>query len=145
MADITIRELCKNDLQNGFLESLDSLRMASDLKKEQADEIFQKINVNPDHIILVAEVNGKIVGCLTIIIEQKFIHKGGMSGHIEDVAVNDKSQKMGIGKKLISYALEYSKSRGCYKTVLHCTDDVRPFYEKLGFRHNMNGMRFEHT
>ena len=98
MSDITIRELCKDDLQNGFLESLDSLRMASDLKKEQADEIFQKINVNPDHVILVAEVNGKIVGCLTIIIEQKFIHKGGMSGHIEDVAVNDKSQKIGIGK-----------------------------------------------
>ena len=31
------------DLWNGFLTSLDSLRMASDIDKSKADEIFEKL------------------------------------------------------------------------------------------------------
>ena len=39
MSDIKIREIVETDIENGFLESLDSLRKASDLDKETAKEI----------------------------------------------------------------------------------------------------------
>ena len=39
MTDVKIREIEKGDLENGFLESLDSLRKASDLESEKALEI----------------------------------------------------------------------------------------------------------
>jgi glucosamine-phosphate N-acetyltransferase len=140
----TIRELRKEDLWNGFLTSLDSLRETSSIDKNKANTIFNKINSNPDHIIAVAELDGKIVGATTLLIEQKFIHNGGMVGHIEDVVIDKKFQGQKIGEKIIKYLLEYAKNRGCYKTILDCTDDVKQFYEKIGFKKVANELRFDH-
>jgi len=145
MSEPIIRELKKEDLWNGFLTSLDSLRQASDIDKEKAEEIFEKINSNSDHIIAVAELDGKIVGSTTLLIEQKFIHKGGLVGHIEDVVVDKNFQGQKIGEKIMQYLLEIAKNRGCYKTILDCTDDVKPFYEKLGFKSIANELRFDHS
>ena len=144
MSEPIIRELRKEDLWNGFLTTLDSLRQASDIDRNKADEIFEKINSNPDHIVVIAEVDGKIVGTTTLLIEPKFIHKGGLVGHIEDVVVDKNFQGQKIGEKIMKYLLEFAKNRGCYKTILDCTDDVKPFYEKLGFKHIANELRFDH-
>ena len=144
MNEIKIRKLEKDDLWNGFLTSLDSLRQASTIKKETALKVFNKIDKNPDHIIAVAELDGKIVGAATLLLESKFIHEGGIVGHIEDVVVNKNHQGQKIGEKIIKYLLEQAKSKGCYKTILDCVDDVKPFYEKLGFKQNANALRFDH-
>ena len=145
MSDITIRKLQKEDLWNGFLLTLDSLRQASNIDKKNAERIFDKINSNPDHIVAVAVIEGKIVGSTTLLIETKFIHSGGKVGHIEDVVVDKEYQRKGIGEKIITYLLRYAKDQGCYKTILDCVDDVKPFYEKLGFKHNANALRFDHN
>lgn len=144
MNDITIRKLQKEDLWNGFLHTLDSLRQASNTDKKIIEKTFEKINSNPDHLIIVALIDGKVVGATTLLIETKFIHNGGKVGHIEDVVVDKEYQKNGIGEKMINYLLRYAKDQGCYKTILDCVDDVKPFYEKLGFKHNSNALRFDH-
>ena len=144
MSDITIRKLQKDDLWKGFLITLDSLRQASNIDKKTAEKIFDKINSNPDHIVAVAVIEGKIVGSTTLLIETKFIHNGGRVGHIEDVVVDKEYQRKGLGEKIITYLLRYAKDQGCYKTILDCVDDVKPFYEKLGFKHNANALRFDH-
>ncbi|MFZ8907560.1 MAG: GNAT family N-acetyltransferase [Nitrosopumilaceae archaeon] len=144
MNDIKIRELEKEDLWNGFLTSLDSLRKASDIEKETALKIFDKINQNPDHIVAVADISGKIFGSATLLLETKFIHHGGIVGHIEDVVVDKSHQGQKIGEKIIKYLLGQAESKGCYKTILDCAEDVKPFYEKLGFKHNANALRFDH-
>ena len=143
MSEITIRELKEEDLWNGFLKSLDSLKQASNIEKSKAKEIFDKINANPDHIIAVAEKDGEIVGSTTLFIESKFIHGGGLVGHIEDVVVNKEFQGQKIGEKIMKYLIEISKKRGCYKTILDCTDDVKPFYEKLGFKQVASELRLD--
>jgi len=145
MSEPIIRELRKDDLWNGFLTTLDSLRKASDIDRNKAEKIFEKINSNPDHIIVVAELDGKIVGATTLLIELKFIHGGGLVGHIEDVVVDKNFQGQKIGEKIMKYLLEFAKNRGCYKTILDSTDDVKPFYEKLGFKHIANELRFDHN
>ena len=144
MSEPIIRELRKEDLENGFLTTLDSLRQTSDIERNKAEEIFEKISSNPDHVIVVAELDGKIVGTTTLLIEIKFIHSGGLVGHIEDVVVDKNFQGQRIGEKIMKYLLEFAKNRGCYKTILNCTDDVKPFYEKLGFKHIANELRFDH-
>jgi glucosamine-phosphate N-acetyltransferase len=144
MSEITIRKITESDLENGFLETLDSLRQASNLDKNEARAILQKIAQNPDHVIFVALKEGRVVGATTLIIEQKFIHDGGKVGHIEDVAVSKNLQGKGIGEKIIRFALDYAKKQGCYKTILDCDDKVRPFYEKLGFEAHSHGMRYNH-
>lgn len=144
MSEITIRKLAESDLENGFLETLDSLRRASNLEKNKAREILQKIAQNPDHVIFVALEGSRVVGATTLLIEQKFIHGGGKVGHIEDVVVSKNLQGKGIGEKIIRFVLDYAKKQGCYKTILDCDDKVKPFYEKLGFEVHSHGMRYNH-
>ena len=141
---VKIRKIQEKDLFNGFLESLDSLRKASDLNPKKAKTIFRKMKSIPDHIIYVAVQDSKIIGAATIFIEPKFIHKGGKVGHIEDVVVSKEHQGEGIGLKLIKALIQYAEKKGCYKTVLDCTDEIMPFYKKLGFKHFSNSMRIDH-
>ncbi len=144
MNNIIIREIQKEDLWNGFLTTLDSLRQTSNIEKNTANEIFDKIGNNPDQIIAVALIEEKVVGAATLLLESKFIHNGGIVGHIEDVVVDKNYQGQKIGEKIIKYLLEFAKTKGCYKTILDCVDDVMPFYEKIGFKHNANALRFNH-
>ncbi len=145
MPEIIIREIEEDDLEKGFLETLDFLRNASDLDKNKANEILKKIKQNPNHIIYVAIDNKKIVGSTTLLIEQKFIHDGGLVGHIEDVVVRKDYEGKGIGIKLVTSLLERAKEKNCYKTILDCKDDVKQFYERIGFKRESNGMRYDHN
>jgi len=145
MTEIEIREIEEGDLEKEFLETLDFLRKASDLDKSKAKEILEKIKQNSNQIIQVAIDDKKIVGCITLLIEQKFIHDGGLVGHIEDVVVRKDYEGKGIGMKLVTSMLEYAKRKNCYKTILDCKDDVKQFYERIGFKHESNGMRYDHA
>ena len=144
MTDVTIRKLEEKDLFNGFLTSLDSLKKASDLNEDTAKAVFKKIKSNPNHNVFVVILDDKVVGSTTLLIEPKFIHQGGKVGHIEDVVIAKEFQGTGIGEKLINFVLDYSKKNECYKTILDCSDDVKPFYEKIGFKKHSNCMRFDH-
>lgn len=145
MADVIFRKLEESDIMAGFLESLDSLRKASDLTEEKSKEIFNKIKSNPNHVVFVAVLDSKVIGSTTLLIEPKFIHKGGKVGHIEDVVIAKEHQGTGIGEKLINFVLDHAKQNQCYKTILDCTDDVKQFYEKIGFKKHSNCMRFDHN
>ena len=139
-----IRELEEGDFQKGFLNSLDTLREASSISKEKALEVFKKIQSNPNHIIIVAEINNRIIGSTTLLIEPKFIHQGGLVGHIEDVVVSKEFQGQKIGEKIIKHVLEIAKKQNCYKTILNCSDDVKQFYEGMDFKYHSNELRFDH-
>ena len=144
MSELIIRKIIESDLENGFLESLDNLRQTSNLEQNSVKNILKKILENENHIIHVAELNGKIVGSTTLLIEQKFIHEGGFVGHIEDVVVNKEFEGQGIGMKLVLSLLDIAKEKKCYKTILNCEDKLIPFYEKIGFKQKSTEMRFDH-
>ena len=144
MDELIIRELEKEDFKKGFLQTMDTLRESSNISEDKALEIFRNIQLNQKHIIIVAEINGRIVGATTLLIEPKFIHQGGIVGHIEDVVVDKEFQGQKIGEKIIKYDLGIAKNNDCYKTILDCSDDVKQFYEKLGFKHHSNELRFNH-
>ena len=144
MSELIIRKIIESDLENGFLESLDSLRQTSNLEQNSARNILKQILGNENHVIHVAELDGKIVGSITLLVEQKFIHEGGIVGHIEDVVVKKEFEGQGIGMKLVLSLLDIAKERECYKTILNCEDELIPFYEKIGFKQKSNEMRFDH-
>jgi len=144
MSELIIRKIIESDLENGFLESLDNLRQTSNLEHNSIRNILKKILENENHIIHVAELDGKIVGSTTLLIEQKFIHEGGFVGHIEDVVVNKEFEGQGIGMKLVLSLLDVAKEKKCFKTILNCEDKLIPFYEKIGFKQKSIEMRFDH-
>jgi len=140
---LEVRELEEKDLENGFIETLDNLRnVGLDLKRTK--EIFRKIKSNPYYKIFVAiNENGKVIGSTTLLIEQKFIHEGGLVGHIEDVVTHKDFRGMGFGKAVMQKAIDAAKDAGCYKVILNCSDENFPFYEKLGFRKHEREMRLD--
>jgi len=138
-----IRRIIEGDLENGFLETLNQLSPIGDLSLAQWKIIFYEIMQNPLYNIFVVEEEGKIIGTATLLLERKFIHKGGFVGHIEDVVINKKYQGKGLGLKLISHIISVAKTSNCYKVILNCSEGNISFYEKLGFIKNEICMRLD--
>ena len=142
-----IREIEQADLEKGFFQTLSNLailgRIRDDL--EQAKKILQEIKSYPLYKIFVAVKNddAEIIGSITLLIEQKFIHDGGKSGHIEDVVTRKEYEGIGVGSALVSTALAFAREKNCYKVILDCSEKNVPFYEKIGFRRNEISMRYD--
>ena len=136
---ITVREMYGFDLSQEFLDTLASLAEVQ-LTLDQAKEVFRD-RLRKGIRTYVARADDRIVGTASLLIEEKFIHAGGCSGHIEDVAVHRDYQKQGIGAALIRHLIDQARAAGCYKVILNCREDTASFYEKLGFRRHDNGMR----
>ncbi len=84
-----------------------------------------------------------LVGTLSLLIEHKFIHNGGLAGHIEDVAVRSDCKGRGIGQALVKHAVEECRKQGCYKVSLNCTERLVGFYGKSGFHKTGVYMRLD--
>jgi glucosamine-phosphate N-acetyltransferase len=136
---VLIREMYATDLTPDFLSTLASLAEVR-LSVAKALEIFRK-RIKDGVRTYIAIVNNKVVGTATLLVEQKFIHGGGLVGHIEDVAVNQACQSRGIGRALVLRVTEEARRLGCYKVILNCFEKVAPFYEKLGYQRHDLGLR----
>lgn len=139
-----IRKLKEEDFKRGFFETLTNLSRVN-LTPQKAKRIYQKIKNNPVYHFFVAELNNQIVGTITLLIEQKFIHSGGKVGHIEDVVVKRGFEGQGIGSALVKKAIAEAKKQKCYKVILNCSKKNIPFYKKLGFYKHEQGMRLDLT
>jgi glucosamine-phosphate N-acetyltransferase len=145
-----IREIEENDIESGgLLEVLENLAPVGGLSKPAAKAILKDIKSNPLHRIFVAVVQdgrnqGLIIGTTTLLVEPKFIFGGGRVAHIEDVAVRAEYQRKGIGFKLVNYATEQAAIMRCIRTVLDCSDENIPFYEKIGYSYHGNSMKIQH-
>lgn len=126
-----IRKLRKTDFEQ-YISLINGFRpIGMKINKHKFEEIYDKIFKT--NVVLVCEDNGILVASITIILEQKFIHKLSIYGRIEDVYVIDAKRKCGLGKKMVQEALELCKNEGCYKIVLSCNKNLIYFYEKNGF------------
>jgi glucosamine-phosphate N-acetyltransferase len=139
--DLTIEELCAADLKKGFLDSLASLADAA-LTYEEALKVFQA-RLRAGQRTYVAKIADRVVGTATLLVERKFIHHGGLVGHIEDVAVHKDYQRKGIGTSLVKHITEEARKLGCYKVILNCFENVAPFYMRLGYRKHDLGLRID--
>lgn len=139
-----VRKARPGDLELGLLESLDSLSPASGMDAGLARAVLERAAADPSREVFVAESDGRVVGSLTLLVEEKLIHGGGLAGHIEDVAVDGGARGRGAGRMLVERALREAQTRGCYKTVLDCSEDLAGFYERLGFARRGLCMRVDH-
>lgn len=80
--------------------------------------------------IVILDENQRVVGCGTLVIEQKFIRSLGALGHIEDIVVLDDQRGKGLGKLIISVLCHLAFQQGCYKVSLDCDPKNEEFYRK---------------
>ena len=119
---------------------LNQLTDAPELEPERIYEIITELSSNHNIFIMLNEDNKKIIGMVTLLIEQKLIHGGRCVAHIEDLVVDLEYRKLGIGKQLIDFCKTYANQNNCYKIILDCADETRKFYEKNKFIHKNCGM-----
>ena len=137
---IEINCLEKCDFQH-YLILMNQFRpVETDMSFDKFCEIYDKIFTYGE--IYVARDENKIIGSITVIYEQKFIHHGAIYAHIEDVVVDIEYQSTGskkglkIGSRLLDYAKQKSVEKNCYKCTLVCSEDLSPFYRKNQFEEN---------
>ena len=105
-----------------------------ELNCENFNEILKNILQNNNHnIFLYLDNSDNILGALTLLIEQKFIHNGKCVAHIEDFVVKQEFRSQNIGKDLMNYAINYAKQNNCYKVILDTDSKLVNYYRNYGF------------
>ena len=106
-------------------------------------DAFERVTSDQNIHLMVAEEGGKVVGCVQLCILPGLSSQGASRGLIEDVRVACDRRSRGIGEKLVQWALEEARGKGCKLVELlthHTRVDAQRFYERLGFSRSHVGM-----
>ena len=107
-------------------------------------EAFQAIAADPNHELLIADLEGSVVGVLQLSFIPHLTYEGGWRAQIEGVRVSGELRSRGVGRALFGAAIERAKERGCHLVQL-TTDRRRPealkFYLGLGFEATHDGLK----
>ena len=114
------------------LETYLSLRVS----RARLAAAFERLARDRNHVILVAEAAGKIVGTCHVIVVPHLGHALKPFAIVENVVVDASARSAGIGQHLMAAAGDFARRRGCYKMAL--TSNIsRPrahkFYQRLGW------------
>ena len=145
-SNFVVREIEQRDLENGFFQTISNLSEIGKISDdfERARKILHEICSNPFYKIFIAAKNtGEVIGSITILIEQKFIHDGGKVGHIEDVVTKKNYEGLGVGSALVKAAIKFAIEKSCYKVILDCSAEKMRFYKKHGFNEHDISMRYD--
>jgi ribosomal protein S18 acetylase RimI-like enzyme len=104
---------------------------------------FERLDADANITLVVAEEGGKVVGCLQLCILPGLSSQGASRGLLEDVRVASDRRSRGIGEKLVRWAVDEARGKGCKLVELlthHTRADAQRFYERLGFARSHVGM-----
>jgi|SRR5688572_20194489 GNAT superfamily N-acetyltransferase len=107
-------------------------------------QAFEAIASNPNHELIVAELDGQIIGTLHLIFLPSLSYQGRLRAQVEAVRVDKKFQNQKIGSQMMEDAIQRAKNRGAHLMQLttHQTrTDAHRFYERLGFKASHLGMK----
>ena len=123
------------DLLELYKQLHPSIDMFSDFPKTSANRIWNQIE--RDRVkYFIAKDEGKIIAACFIAIIPNLTYRGKSIGLIENVIVDEKYRRKGIGQRIMELALKHAKEKRCYKVILQSgmqRTDAHKFYEKLGF------------
>jgi ribosomal protein S18 acetylase RimI-like enzyme len=107
-------------------------------------DAFAEIDSDPNRLLVVAEDDGNLVGCLQISLIPGLSRLGMWRGQIESVRIASQYRGKGLGRTMFEWAIEECSQRGCGLVQL-TTDksraDAHQFYEALGFSASHEGMK----
>jgi GNAT superfamily N-acetyltransferase len=107
-------------------------------------QAFDEIDADKNNELIVAEMDGRVVGALQITFTPSISFQGGKRATVESVRVDEKHRGQGIGRRLMLWAIERAKAENCFVMQLTTNADRREahrFYERLGFKGSHLGMK----
>ncbi|MER7893364.1 GNAT family N-acetyltransferase [Micromonospora sp. NPDC094482] len=147
MADVIFREAVRADLPAVLaLLADDVLGRTRDVTEVDAayERAFAEITADPRNHLILTETDGELVGCLQITYIPGLGRHGAERSLIESVRVRSDLRGAGIGRQMMTWAIDQARQRGCGLVQL-TTDksrhDAHRFYLGLGFVASHEGMK----
>ncbi|MET9249752.1 GNAT family N-acetyltransferase [Nonomuraea sp. NPDC051941] len=105
---------------------------------------FERIDANPYDELIVAEQDGEVVGTMQLTYLAGLSRLGAERCQIEAVRVAAAARGQGLGGRMIKWAVDRARERGC--AVVQLTSDksrtdAHRFYDNLGFTASHEGYK----
>ena len=137
MPDIKIRGATKSDTAQ-ILDLLYQLGRPKPQTKS-AKSVFEKLILqylkDEDKKILVAELDGVLVGMISIVFVKR-LNQTNLELYVPELVVLESHRNIGIGKSLINHCIKIAKKKNCFRIRLesgHKRKKAHKFYDSLGF------------
>jgi GNAT superfamily N-acetyltransferase len=105
---------------------------------------FEQIDRDPNHELIVAELNGEVIGTLQLMFLPSISFQGGLRAQVESVRVDKPNQGQGLGSEMMKWTIARARERGAHvvQLITHKSrQDAHRFYERLGFKGTHLGMK----
>ena len=105
---------------------------------------FAAIDRDPNQRLIVAELDGAIVGTMQLSWLPGLLNHGAWRGQIEAVRIASDRRSLGLGAAMIGWAVERFRERGCFMAQLTSNNDraaAHRFYERLGWEKSHSGFK----
>lgn len=105
---------------------------------------FREIESDPNNELIIAEQDNEVIGTLQLTYTPSLSFQGSKRATVESVRVDAKYRGKGIGRKMMIWAMERAREKGCVSMQLTSHSDRKDahrFYENLGFKATHVGMK----
>ncbi len=108
--------------------------------------LLAAIDRDPAQLLVVAEVEGRVVGTLQLSFIPGLSRRGALRAQIESVRVSPAHRGRGLGQAMFSWVIDEARRRGC--TLVQLTTGksragAHRFYERLGFVASHEGLKLQ--
>ncbi len=148
MSDVRVREAEHGDLEQ--LLALYRELMDGDRPAAQPGDVasstsaMRAILADPARHLLVGTVAEDVLGTVDMLIAPNLTHHSEPWAIMENVVVAKRARRSGVGRALMSRAIEIASGAGCYKVMLMSGMDRGPahdFYQAVGMEPVAQGFK----
>ncbi len=108
------------------------------------EDAFAAIEADSNQLLLVGEIEGRIVASLQLTFIPGITHRGAWRAQVEAVRVVRELRGQKIGEAMMRHVIALARERGCDRVQLttnKARDDAHRFYRRLGFVASHEGMK----
>jgi GNAT superfamily N-acetyltransferase len=131
---LTVQKLTQSDLPE--LAVLYQELMGEPTNLEAMSATFQRMEANPAYLVLVAKLNGVVVGSLMGIVCLELVGPCNPFMVVENVIVAAGQRRIGVGRLLMREIERLARERNC-SLIEFCSSgnrkDAHRFYESMGY------------
>jgi ribosomal protein S18 acetylase RimI-like enzyme len=148
-ASVLFRKARREDLR-AMLELLNDAKMGNvpehieDPLPQVYEDAFAAIDADANQLLLVGEIDGRIVASLQLTFIPGIAHRGAWRAQVEAVRVDRDLRGRKIGEAMMRHVIALARERGCDRVQLttnKARDDAQRFYRGLGFVASHEGMK----